>query len=261
MASDKNKAQIARRNNRGELVSASAGICLIIMILAVSALFLVNAGLATYYKQRLGYVADQLSTLAANEIQSPFFSDVESVKTDIKAKAEILCRAVGLPNPATIDVEANYGSAAPGGANTDQSPVSMSVSISVAGLQLVGNGNLLPAFIALSDSSAALVDTTRPKYCTMVTAARKQCGVRAYVPCYSTHYFLGSGSLGELGKIGNPPAHVHGSVSSQLGVGSVASADGSRVVFRSDYTGGPFIGASAAMINYPDCYVSGFNAP
>ncbi|MBX9689439.1 MAG: hypothetical protein K2X27_22205, partial [Candidatus Obscuribacterales bacterium] len=73
------------RSQQGSLiVEGVVGTWLVITAVALAVLFLVNCGMATYYKQRLGYITDQVATLAANEIASPMFTSSEQTEANTR---------------------------------------------------------------------------------------------------------------------------------------------------------------------------------
>jgi hypothetical protein len=224
------------RNQRGEMVGGVAGLLLIVIGMVLAVLVVTNVGMATYYKQKLGFIADQVATQAANTIASPMFTDNATVISQTQSNATKLLNDVGLPAATSVNVVIN----------PPTNPTSVTVTINVAGLKMFGNGNVLPAVIAMSDTSEALIDNTRPRYAATILEEESQVGggvgVGVLVPAYG-------GFSCANGAFSNYTAtYFHGKINYQLanffGVGSILNDDGTYF-FNTNYA------APTSVQNYP----------
>ena len=122
------------------MLEGVAGLVIITIGVVGAVLLLLNVGVASFYKERLGFVTQQAATFASKRLSS---SDLQE---STKAITEALLTENGLPP--TVQFEAKKVTVN----NRDFARV----SLSVAGLTLIGNGDLLPKAITLSDTASAL---------------------------------------------------------------------------------------------------------
>lgn len=132
----------ARRSNSGAaLVEGVISLVLITIGTVAAVTLLVNAGMSTYYKEKMGFVCNQCAVYASS--LSP--SDDAQGKTENMARS--LLKAMGMPTQ-SVKVK------------VDEQPVEdrtgIKVTLSVNGFGLFGSGDILPTSIALQDSAIAL---------------------------------------------------------------------------------------------------------
>jgi hypothetical protein len=102
---------------------------------------LVNAGMSTYYKEKIGFIANQCATYAAS--LSP--GDDPEGKTSLLAKK--LVAAMGMPsNAVTIKVAEM----------PIEDRVGLKVTLTVGGLGMFGSGDIMPKVLSMQDSAVAL---------------------------------------------------------------------------------------------------------
>jgi hypothetical protein len=118
---------------------------------------MVNAGMSTYYKEKLGFVTNQCATYAAS--LSPG-DDLEG-KTGLMAKA--LLKAMGMPSQ-TVKVKVD--------ATALEDRGGLKVTVSVNGFGLFGSGDLIPTSISLQDTAISLRNGSPSGYLWMNNNAR-----------------------------------------------------------------------------------------
>lgn len=123
------------------MVEAVAGMGLIIVTTVTALGLLVNAGMSTYYKEKMSFVANQTAQYA---VSLPATEDLES-KTEECAKG--LLKALGLPTQ---------------GCKVKVQPVmvadmpAVSVTVTAHNLPLLANVQMLPSAISMQDTAVAL---------------------------------------------------------------------------------------------------------
>jgi hypothetical protein len=133
---------IGRRAPSGAaLVEGVISLVLITIGTVAAVTLLVNAGMSTYYKEKLGFVCNQCAIYAAS--LSP--GDDTQGKTQTMARS--LLKAMGMP---TQSVKLTV----------DEQPVEdrtgIKVTLAVNGFGLFGSGDILPTSISLQDTAIAL---------------------------------------------------------------------------------------------------------
>jgi hypothetical protein len=150
-----------RRSNGGTvLVEGVAG--LLILILASFALiaFMVNSGIAIYYKSRLGFVTDRAAWFVARHYRSWDMSYSRSLSESSLLSLATpyingLLASQGLPQARSITI------------TTDSAPRMVFVSVELESVNLGSFGTLfgnlhLPSSIPLNDKAAALIIINEP---------------------------------------------------------------------------------------------------
>ncbi len=176
-----------RKSNGSGIVEGAVGICLVISALVIAAVFLANVGLVTFYKQKVGFCSSQLAATAAEEIASPFFKDEQAVEDDITTKMKALLAANGLGKGKLSDWKVTHDT------TVLESPIAVSFKITVSGLKVISSplpfGLKLAVPSSMSDTAAALIDPTRPRFCTEMVSECSQAGggvgVAVWVPTYA----------------------------------------------------------------------------
>jgi hypothetical protein len=150
--------KVRQRDKHGAaLVEGVISLVMITIGTVAAVTLMVNAGMSTYYKEKLGFVTNQCATYAAS--LSPA-DDMEG-KTELMAKA--LLKTMGMPSQTVkVKVEGELVQDRPG----------LKVTISVSGLGLFGSGDLLPTSISLQDSAISLRNGTPSGYLWMNNNAR-----------------------------------------------------------------------------------------
>jgi hypothetical protein len=220
------------RAQRGSvIVEGVVGTWLVISALVCSVLLLVNTGLATYYKQRLGFITDQVSTLAANEIASPMFVSTDQTIANTKERAKKLLHDLGMPAPQSVDVVVDPPQSPPTSTNPPSTEeTTVKVTIRIFGLQMIGNGTVIPSVLALQDSSETIIDNTRPRYAANILEETSQVGggvgVGITVPAYGG-YSCAHGSFFNYTVRG--PKKVYYSLDNKFGDGTIAAPGGGNL--------------------------------
>lgn len=132
------------RRHRGQCGAALAEGAASLIILTVgtvcAVLLLTNAGMSTYYKGKLGFIANQCAVYAAS------LNPGDDLKTKTETYAKTLVAGMGFPTQGCR-------------VKLSEQPVEdrsgVKVTISLSGLQLFGGGDILPTKIAMEDSALA----------------------------------------------------------------------------------------------------------
>ncbi|MFA7339963.1 MAG: hypothetical protein WC028_24510 [Candidatus Obscuribacterales bacterium] len=123
------------------LVEGVVSLVMITIGTVAAVTLLVNAGMSTYYKEKIGFIANQCATYAAS--LSP--GDDPEGKTSLLAKK--LVAAMGMPsNAVTIKVAEM----------PIEDRVGLKVTLTVGGLGMFGSGDIMPKVLSMQDSAVAL---------------------------------------------------------------------------------------------------------
>lgn len=138
----KQNYMVTQRNSSGQaLVEGVAALILIVIASILATLFMVNSGLATYYKEKLGFITNQAASFA---FQLPRTADPTGPTTDF---VNNLCTEIGLP-ASGISVKAN---------NTINISGKPAVIVTVtANCKIFGKDSIFPVSIPMSDTTAAI---------------------------------------------------------------------------------------------------------
>jgi len=138
-----------RTRSGAALVEGVVSLVLITIGTVAAMTLLVNAGMSTYYKEKMGFVSNQCATYAAS--LSP--SDDLQAKTEAMARG--LLKAMGMPTQALkVTVEEK----------TIEDRVALKVTLAVSGFGLFGSGDIIPTSISLQDTSVAMRNGTPSGY-------------------------------------------------------------------------------------------------
>lgn len=127
------------RGRRGAaIVEGVVGLWLIITGTVLAVLLLINTGMSTYYKEKLGFISNQCASYAAT------LSPADDVQAKVEPFAKDLLGALGIANTGCkVKVEEK----------NIQDRVALKITVAVSGLKLFGQGDVLPGTIALEDSA------------------------------------------------------------------------------------------------------------
>lgn len=120
------------------LVEGVVGLVILIIGVVLAVLLLVNAGVSAFYKSRIGFITQQAADFASQK---------QGDKDVLEAFTKSLLKESGLPEMNSLEVE-NITVA-------DQDAVR--VKLTVQGLTLVGNGEILPKQINIEDVAVKTV--------------------------------------------------------------------------------------------------------
>lgn len=143
-------AKRSRRNQSGaSLVEAVVGLLIIVVGTVFGALLLLNVGRVTYYKQKIGFVVQQLAYYAAI---LPAPQDDPSVQPLLQTMAQQMIDRMGL-NASSVTVSAG----APSTPIDPQAGVGVKIDLTVAFPTLLSAGfnSTIPLTVTLSDSAVA----------------------------------------------------------------------------------------------------------
>jgi hypothetical protein len=141
-ASTERTADLKRRGAHGAaLVEGVVSLVMITIGTVAAVTLLVNAGMSTYYKEKIGFVANQCATYAAS--LSPG-DDLED-KTSLLAKK--LVAAMGMPNNAVTVKVAEM---------PIEDRVGLKVTLGVGGLGMFGSGDIMPKVLSMQDTAVSL---------------------------------------------------------------------------------------------------------
>ncbi|CAN5187811.1 hypothetical protein BH11CYA1_BH11CYA1_29730 [soil metagenome] len=131
----------SRASRGAALVEGVVSLVMIIIGTMAAVTLLVNAGMTTYYKEKIGFIANQCATYAAS--LSPG-DDLEG-KTSILAKK--LVAAMGMPTNAVklkvveMPIEDRVG---------------LKVTLDIGGLGMFGTGDIMPKVVSMQDTAVSL---------------------------------------------------------------------------------------------------------
>ncbi|MBP9093584.1 hypothetical protein KBI23_21370 [bacterium] len=149
-ASPERKVDFRRRGSHGAaLVEGVVSLVMITIGTVAAVTLLVNAGMSTYYKEKIGFVANQCATYAAS--LSPG-DDLEG-KTSLLAKK--LVAAMGMPNNAVTVKVAEM---------PIEDRVGLKVTLCVGGLGMFGSGDIMPKVLSMQDTAVSLRNGTPSGY-------------------------------------------------------------------------------------------------
>lgn len=143
------KPHLSRSTSGAALVEGVVALCLITMGTVVAVTLLVNTGMSTYYKEKLGFIANQAAIYAASIPPS------EDIVTSTKPVVQDLLLKMGLP-ASQFKLT---------GMHTDVAgKPAVSVTIAISALPLFGDGQLLPLSISLQDTAVTMRSTAPQAY-------------------------------------------------------------------------------------------------
>ncbi len=159
------------RNQQGfGLVEGVMGLLVLTMFLVLSVLLLVNVCLVSYYQGKVGLVADQAAAFAASVASSNYSFDPNLTDSKLskvtKQVVDLALADMHLPAAKEVLVV--------------QSGERVKVTIAVAKIKLIGNGNILPLTVSLKDSACAMLNNDVPPALVQFSGA----GQQAVVPSY-----------------------------------------------------------------------------
>ncbi len=133
---------VRARSRRGAvMVEAVAGMGLIIVCTVTSLGLLVNAGMSTYYKEKISFIANQTAQYAVS------LGPGDDVQAKSEECAKGLLKALGLPSEGCkVKVELK----------TVADMNAISVTVLAQNLPLLANVQMLPTSIAMQDTGVAL---------------------------------------------------------------------------------------------------------
>lgn len=123
------------------MVEGVMGLWLIITGTVLAITILVNTGMSTYYKEKIGFIANQCGIYASS------LPPGEDMTTKVEDMARGLVNALGMANSGVkVKVEEK--------AVADRTAVKITVAVN--GLKLFGPGDVLPGTINLEDSAVVI---------------------------------------------------------------------------------------------------------
>ncbi|MBI4532377.1 MAG: hypothetical protein HY711_00400, partial [Candidatus Melainabacteria bacterium] len=130
------------RNTRGSgLVEGMLGLVLIIGGIVCGTILLVNVGIATYYKEKLGFISNQAANYAAS------LDPKENISDKTKDFVKELMPKMGF---------ANSGLEVTTALSTVAGKQAATVTVASSELPLFGRGSILPLTLSLKDSATAV---------------------------------------------------------------------------------------------------------
>ncbi len=212
------------RSVRGSgIVEGAVGLIMVLSAVVGGTLLLVNCGVATYYKEKLGFAAQQIANFAAN---LPTGSDPVGPTTNF---AREFFRITKLPN-AQVSVSRI----------TIAGEAAVRVSVQAKALDLIGHGDIVPAALSISETAVALRHSWKPDYLLTLSLRQNYGDSLVTVPCYGRQFepgFSGGGAQnlprGTAGRFwmnfpsGGFTASINGKPSEQyFGDGSISNSPG-----------------------------------
>jgi hypothetical protein len=135
------KSQRCRGAHGAALVEGVISLVMITIGTVAAVTLLVNAGMTTYYKEKIGFVANQCASYAAS------LSPGDDLEGKTGALARKLVAAMGMPNNAVqlkvveVPIEDRVG---------------LKITLGVGGLGMFGSGDILPKVVSMQDTAVAL---------------------------------------------------------------------------------------------------------
>ena len=157
----KNDKNARLRTARGAGIAMSVGaVSLLTFALVNGAAFILNLGTATYYHDKLNFVARQAAAYTAGELSwcdvpRPGATIGQATEKTVPVVQKLLAE-MGLPAASSIDVKADNKQA--------------TVTLRVKGIAL-GKGTVFPALIDLSVSASKSFDEDRPQAVAVIQMA------------------------------------------------------------------------------------------
>lgn len=140
------------RSQNGQALLEGTSTVVFIMIAAVgSLLFLLNLGMSIYYKQKVGFILNQVAAAEADALSwSGSYNNipVSGLESDAKSRLRELLKQAKMDG--TLDVKVR------------QQAYTVVVDATVSGLPLFGKGTFLPNVIAVKDTASAEISDSRP---------------------------------------------------------------------------------------------------
>lgn len=130
-----------RKDSGAALVEGVMGLWLVITGTVLAITILVNTGMSTYYKEKLGFISNQCAAYAAT------LPPGEDIPTKVEPVARDLLNALGM---------ANTGCKVKAEERAIQDRTAIKITVAVNGLKLFGPGDVLPGTINLEDSAVVL---------------------------------------------------------------------------------------------------------
>lgn len=209
--------KMTRRNARGSgIIEGVTGLWLVVSGTVAAVLLMVNVGLSTIYKEKISFATSQCAQYAASKASwggayKPG-STPEQVKEATIVMADKLLNNMGLPKAQKVTVVEDNDT--------------ITVTIEVSGLALMGHVHYLPSSLMMRDvASAAIPDNTPPGFLNMQiwefgrggnfgpgNLAPGRLFAELLVPCY--------------GKVQGNPLHSGRPTNVQPGVASLAKPSG-----------------------------------
>ena len=136
-------SSVKKRFNQSGAVLVEGVVALVLIITGtvLGTLLLVNSGLSTYYKEKLGFVANQAAQFA---FQIPADKDPKAQTTAFVLE---LMEKIGLPSENTVVTTDN---------TVQVAGVRGAKVVITANLKLIGKGDVLPLTIPLTETSIAI---------------------------------------------------------------------------------------------------------
>ncbi|MGH7234680.1 MAG: hypothetical protein ACREF7_04550 [Candidatus Saccharimonadales bacterium] len=131
------------RNNQGLLADSAVGVLMVMTGMILGAVLLFNIGAFTYYKIKLGFVANKTANYAAN---LPLTEPSAQIQSDVNKFAGQILQSMGF-NPATAQVTIK-------GTQIMTRPACV-VTITCPLSSLLNFKNVIPSQITLSDTAVA----------------------------------------------------------------------------------------------------------
>jgi hypothetical protein len=168
------------RSHKGSgIVEGTVSLMLIVAILVGGILLLVNCGLASFYKEKLGFAANEIAHYAAN------LPTDEDPTADTQAFADDYSKAMNLP-ALELQIKRLKLKGEP----------AVKVTVTAKNLALVGAAAFMPKEIAMSETSVALRNSWKPDYLLTLSLRQNYGDSMVTVPCYGRYFADGRNTLG-----------------------------------------------------------------
>lgn len=163
--------QRPRRQTGAVIIEGAVGMSMIIAAVVAGTLLLVNCGVATYYKAKLGFAAQEIATFGANV---PTGSNPTA---PTRAFANQFLRIAALNDAEVIVNRVTIGG-----------EEAVKVEVRAKALKLIGNGNFLPKSLTLSETAVALRHNWKPDYLLTLSLRENYGNTMVTVPCYGRQF-------------------------------------------------------------------------
>lgn len=188
------------RNGRRRGAVLIEGVVALILLIGgavCGTLLLVNAGCATYYKEKLGFIDNQAANFAGNKVAEG--ATAAEVQAQTETFVNDLLQKMGMPvaQDVEVTVDADF----------------VVVATKLANLTLIGNGSILPFSVSVQDTSAF---KRANQFYPILLDLNLGSGGRFYVPSYRAEATLGGAQ-----SVGSRPAKIYGRSNFSAGFASV----------------------------------------
>ncbi|MBY0359049.1 MAG: hypothetical protein K2W82_13685 [Candidatus Obscuribacterales bacterium] len=184
--------KLKNRSAKGQgLIEGTAAVVVLMFTMIGSLFLLLNLGMSIYYKQKVGFFANQVAAAEADSLSwSGSYNNipVARLESDARSRMNELLQQSGLQGTPQVTVT--------------QGPFTVTVNVTVNNMPLCGEGSFLPNIISVQDrATAELSDSRPPALLTLSVTGRPDQAIA--IPAYG--FYRTPFSNGSTNFASNPP--------------------------------------------------------